>query len=438
MPSPATADRRAIWSWCLYDFANSPFTTLVVTFIFASHFADVMAADHYLASGQATDKEHATALGTGLWATGVLVTALVVAILSPLMGTLADRGGFRTVFLLGSTVVAVVGSFALFLIQPDKVFWALTAFVVANIAFEMGMVFYNAFLPDIAPADQIGRISGYGWGLGYGGGLLALVVALLLPAVPWFGITLNSGEHVRASNLLVAIWFVVFSIPIFLWVREDKSRISKAGNVIAESYRQLRETFAEIRKYRQIVRFLVARLVYNDGLVTIFAFGGIYAAGTFDFTLQDLLIFGVVLNVTAGLGAAAMGVLDDRIGGKKTIAISIWGLTIATLIAVLAPNRTLFWVAGILIGIFSGPNQAASRSLLGRFVPPDKENEFFGFFAFSGKATAFLGPMLLKILTEQFGSQRVGISILLAFFVAGYLLLLGVDEEEGKRAAGRT
>jgi UMF1 family MFS transporter len=310
--------------------------------------------------------------------------------------------------------------------------------VVANIAFEMGMVFYNAFLPDIAPPDKIGRISGYGWGLGYGGGLLALVVVIILPAIAWFGIARNSGEHVRASNLLVAIWFVVFSIPIFLWVREDKSRISRKGAIVAEGYRQLRETFVEVRKYRQIVRFLLARLVYNDGLVTIFAFGGIYAAGTFDFTVQDLLVFGVVLNVTAGLGAAAMGVLDDRLGGKKTIAISICGLMVATLIAVLAPSRPLFWIAGILIGIFSGPNQSASRSLMGRFVPPDKENEFFGFFAFSGKATAFLGPLLLKVVTEQTGSQRLGVSIVMIFFVAGLLLLRWVDEDEGKRAAARS
>jgi len=441
MPSPATADRRTVWSWCLYDFANSPFTTLVVTFVYASYFANVMGADHYLAVGSATTEKEAEALGTALWARGVTLTAVAVALLSPLMGTVADRGGFRKLFLLASTAVAVAGSLALFRIGPDRVFLALAAFVVANIAFEMGMVFYNAFLPDIAPPAKIGRVSGYGWGLGYAGGLLALIVALVAlvqPEVPWFGFSKEGAENVRATNLLVAIWFAVFSVPIFLWVREDKSRISLKGRILTESYRQLRETFVEVRKYRQVVRFLLARLFYNDGLVTIFAFGGIYAAGTFGFTGEEVLVFAIVLNVTAGLGAVAMGVLDDRLGGKRSIEISVWALLAATLVAVLAPNKVWFWAAGIVIGIFSGPNQASSRSLMGRFVPPDKENEFYGFFAFSGKATAFMGPFLLGVLAAQFGSQRVGISVVIFFFVAGLVLLRWVDEDEGKRAAARS
>jgi UMF1 family MFS transporter len=437
MPRPSTEDRRAVWSWCLYDFANSPFTTLVVTFVYATFFANVAAADHYLAAGVAGSDAEARALGTSLWARGVTITALAVAALSPFMGALADRGGLRKSFLLGSTAIAVAGSAALYFITPDRVFVALAAFVVANIAFEMGMVFYNAFLPDIALPERIGRVSGFGWGLGYLGGLLALVVALVTlvqPEVPWFGVSTENGENIRATNLLVAIWFVVFSLPVFLWVEEDKSRVSKPGKILKDSCRQIVETFSEIRKYRQVVRFLLARLVYNDGLVTIFAFGGIYAAGTFGFTFSEILVFGIVLNVTAGLGAVAMGFLDDRIGGKKTIQLSIVALAAATLIAVLAPSKPLFWLAGILIGIFSGPNQASSRSLMGRFVPPDKENEFFGFFAFSGKATAFMGPALLGFLTARFGSQRLGVAIVLFFFVLGSWLLSRVDEDEGKAA----
>jgi UMF1 family MFS transporter len=178
-------------------------------------------------------------------------------------------------------------------------------------------------------------------------------------------------------------------------------------------------------------------MIYNDGLVTIFAFGGIYAAGTFGFSFQEIMIFGIVLNVAAGTGALIMGVFDDRLGGKTTIQVSNGVLTLAVLMAVLAPDKAMFWAAGILVGFFAGPNQSASRSLLGRFVPEEKENQFYGFFAFSGKLTAFMGPLLLGILTRAFDSQRAGVAVLVLFFIAGGLLLSRVDEQEGKAAARR-
>jgi UMF1 family MFS transporter len=237
--------------------------------------------------------------------------------------------------------------------------------------------------------------------------------------------------------LLVAVWFLVFSLPLFLWVHEDRSRISPGGAVLTDTVAQLKATFAQVRRYRQIVRFLVARLIYNDALVTIFAFGGIYAAETFGFTLEQVLIFGIVINLAAGAGAIALGFLDDAIGGKRTIIVSLIGLLFATGLATVATSATWIWVAGVAIGIFSGPNQAASRSLMGRFVPAHAENEFFGFFAFSGKLTAFIGPFLLGLLTDISGSQRVGVSVVLVLFVIGLLLLLGVDEHEGRAAAAQ-
>jgi UMF1 family MFS transporter len=419
-------DRRAIWSWALYDFANSPFTTLVVTFIYPVFFAQAIVGDEIL--------------GTTLWSRAVTITALVVAALSPILGAFADRGGYRKEFLFLTTTGCVVCTTALYFVHPGSVTTALIWFVFANIAFEMGMVFYNAFLPDIAPPQRIGRISGHGWALGYAGGLLALVlalVALVQPEVPWFGLSTELGQNIRATNLLVAAWFVVFSIPIFLFVKEDESQASGKGKIVRDTLTQLKRTFHEISRYRQIIRFLVARLIYNDGLVTIFAFGGIYAAGTFGFEMRDILIFGIVLNVTSGIGAFALGFLDDWLGGKRTIQITLVGLIVASLLAVLAPNRFWFWVSGILIGIFVGPNQAASRSLMGRFVPPDKENEFFGFFAFSGKLTAFLGPLLLGILTAAFDTQRAGVAIVIVLFAIGLGLLSFVDEKEGIQVAAR-
>ena len=423
MASADTARRREIWSWALYDFANSPFTTLVVTFVYATYFTQAIADDPI----------H----GTALWSRGVTITALVVALASPVLGAIADRGGYRKRFVLLSTLVCVVATALLYRVMPGQVVAALVLFVVANIAYEFGTVFYNAFLPDIAPAGRIGRVSGLGWGVGYFGGLLALAVALVgfvQAENPWFGFSREAGENVRATNLLVAVWFLVFSLPLFFWVREDRSRASPAGRVVADGMRQIVRTFREVSRYRQTVRFLIARLIYNDGLVTIFAFGGIYAAGTFGFTIEKVLIFGIVINIAAGAAAILMGYLDDAIGGKRTIIVSLIGLIGATTLAMTATSEAWLWVAGILIGIFTGPNQSASRSLMGRFVPKSVENEFFGFFAFSGKLTAFVGPFLLGVLTDWSGSQRVGVSVVLVLFVVGLALLLAVDEEEGARA----
>lgn len=416
--------RRAIVSWALYDFANSPFTTLVVTFIYATYFTQAIADDPI----------H----GTALWSRGVTATAIIVALTSPLLGALADRGGYRKLFVVLATVVCAVGTALLYFVLPGQVLAALLILVVANVAFELAGVFYNAFLPDIAPPGRIGSVSGLGWGLGYFGGLVALVVSLVgfvQPDTPWFGFSKEAGENVRATNLLVAVWFLVFSLPLFLWVREDRSRVSPGGAVLGDTIAQLKSTFAQVRRYRQVVRFLAARLIYNDALVTIFAFGGIYAAETFGFTLAQVLVFGIVINLAAGVGAIALGFLDDVIGGKRTIVLSLIGLMLATALATVATSPTWIWVAGVAIGIFSGPNQAASRSLMGRFVPAHAENEFFGFFAFSGKLTAFVGPFLLGLLTEISGSQRVGVSVVLVLFLIGLGLLLTVDEREGRAAA---
>ena len=428
-------DRTTIAAWCTYDWANSAFTTLVVTFIYSTYFVQAFADD--------------PDTGTAFWSRGIVVSSILIAVLSPVLGAAADRGGARRKFLIISTLVCVAATTVLAFITPDQsnaVLTALTVFVIANVAFEVGMVFYNAFLPAVVSPERIGRVSGYGWGLGYAGGLVCLVVALLvfvgLPGSdPLLALSTEDAFNVRATNLLVAGWFLIFSLPIFLWVRDSAkgARVSigvpeTGRSPLRQAFTDLKVTAQKIRHYRQLIRFLLARLVYNDGLVTVFAFAGIYASGTFDFTQSDIIVFGIVINVAAGLGAWVFGIMDDRRGGKSTIMVSLVALSVATLIAVLAPGRPWLWVAGIGIGIFAGPNQSASRSLMGRFVPERHQSEFFGFFAFSGKATAFLGPLLLGILSEAYG-QRVGVSVVVLFFLAGGALLWTVDEKEGIEAA---
>jgi len=416
--------KLTVFSWSLYDFANQPFATLIVTFIYGTYFTQSIANNEII--------------GTELWSRGITITGILVAILSPIMGAMADRGGFRKIFLVFWTWVTILGSIMLYRILPGQIYPALFWFILGNVGFEMGGVFCNAYLPDIAPYDKIGRISGYGWSIGYVGGLLALMLSfifLIHPETPWFGFSRDLGQNIRATNLLVATWFAVFSLPTFIWVRENPGLTRERKKILSHSFNQMLTTFREVKKYRHLVTFLLARLIYNDGLITIFAFGGIYAAGTFHFTMNEIFIFGIVLNITAGMGAFMMGFLDDILGGKKTIQISLIGLIVAVILAISTTSKVVFWVAGILIGIFSGPNQASSRSLMARFVPKDKENEFFGFFAFSGKATAFMGPFFLGVFTTLFHTQRAGISVVLFFLILGSYLLIKVDEKEGIRLA---
>ena len=413
--------KKTVFVWSLYDFANSSFTTLIVTFIYAAYFTKAIAENEII--------------GTALWARAVSLTALFVAFASPIMGAIADKSNLRKTFLVFMTYICVFGSIMLYFAMPGEVMKALTWFVIANIGFELGGVFYNAYLPEIAPENKIGRVSGYGWSFGYVGGLLCLVMAMIgfvNPETPWFGFTKEAGENIRATNILVAVWFSIFSLPMILTLKtKTKEKFTKSEFNILSVINELVHTFKKIKKYKQVLKFLIARMIYNDGLVTIFAFGGIYAAGTFGFSFEEIMIFGIVLNVTAGIGAFIFGFMDDKLGGKITIQITLIALIFAGLLAIFAQSKLYFWIAGILVGIFSGPNQAASRSLMGRFTPSSKENEFYGFFAFSGKMTAFIGPLFLGILTELFDSQRAGVSIVVVLFILGFFLLRSVNEKDG-------
>ena len=406
----------------MYDFANSSFANNVTTFIYAAFFTKVIAENEIV--------------GTALWSRGVGIIMLIVALLSPPLGALADQGGYRKRFLMFATLLAVIFTALLYFPQQGQVTFAIAIYIIACICFEMGTVFYNAFLPDIAPPERIGRISGQAWGVGYFGGLLSmavLMVGFISAETPWFGLSKETHEHIRATNIGVAIWFAIFSLPAFFYLPEPPARQTGDKLSLAASYRRILQTFRELQRYREIFKLLLARLVYNDGLVTVFAFGGIYASGTFGFTFEEVLFFGIIVNIAAGIGAWCFGYLDDRLGGKLTIQITLIGFVIAATIAVVPQEKIWFWIAGILVGLFAGPNQSASRSLMGRFVPQNKETEFYGFYAFSGKATAFLGPLLMGVLTQAFQSQRIGMATVGLFFIVGGLLLRTVDEQKGIR-----
>ena len=422
-----TKKNKSILGWCFYDFANSSFTTIVVTFIYSAFFADYIVGN--------------SSLGQIYWGNAVTVCAIIIAILSPIMGAIADQGGLRKTFLFIWTMICIIFSVLLYFPTKGDIYFALGVFIVANVAFEMGCVFCNAYVPTLTTKKNMGKISGYGYAFGYLGGLLALVVGLVtiaLPDQPMFGITTENGQNFRSMNLLVAIWFFIFSIPTFLWLKKDNKKNHINKNLIKNSFKQLSISYKDIKKYKNTVRFLIARLFYNDALITIFSFGGIIAKGVYNFNLEKMLIFGITLGVSAGIGAYFMGFVDDKIGAKKTIQYSNLLLLIATCLVVFVDNENIFWIAGILVGLSSGPNQSSSRSLMSRFTPKDKQNEFFGFFAFSGKITAFLGPFLLAQVTHisllyfdvsNETAQRLGVSVVLLLLILGSVMLSFVNEE---------
>jgi len=423
-----TKDNKTILGWCFYDFANSAFTTIVVTFVYSAFFSDYIVGD--------------SSIGQVYWGNAITICAIIIALLSPIMGAVADQGGYRKTFLLFWTCVCIIFSVLLFFPKAGDIYTALFLFIIANVAFEMGIVFCNAYVPLISNKDNMGKISGYGYAFGYLGGLLALVVGLLtiaLPEQPMFGISTEYGQNYRSMNILVALWFFIFSIPTFLWLDKDDRKRKLNSKLLKDSFNQLFNTFSDIRKIKNTVRFLIARLFYNDALITMFSFGGIIAKGVYDFNLEKMLIFGIVLGVSAGIGAFLMGFIDDKIGPKKTIQISNFLLIIATCLVVFVDNEMIFWFAGVLVGFSSGPNQSSSRSLMSRFSPEKKQNEFFGFFAFSGKITAFLGPFLLAQVTyialtyfdfSGVAAQRLGVSVVLVLLLLGSYILHFVDENE--------
>lgn len=416
--------RRAIFSWCLFDWATNSYPTVITTFIFAAYFTRAVAE---------TPEQ-----GTFLWGQATGLAGLAVALTGPILGAIADRAGARKPWIFWFSLVCIAASAALWFVAPtsDHVMRALLLVALAALGYEYAGIFYNAMLPDLAANGRTGRLSGWGWAAGYGGGLLCLVVALfaLVQAdPPPFGLDPEQAEPVRATALLVALWYLAFMIPFFLWTPDRPRTVVPMARAVREGLAELRRLLRDIRQYGTVVRFLLARMFYTDGLVTLFAFGGIYAAGTFGMSFAEIIQFGIAMNVTAGLGAFLFAWVDDWIGPKRTILITLLCLIGFGIGVLLVESVLWFWILALTLGLFVGPAQAAGRSLMARLTPVGKEAEMFGLFALSGKATAWAGPMLLGWATFAFDSQRAGMATILVFFVVGLLVLLPLKEPAARR-----
>jgi len=412
-----SASKRAIAAWCLYDWANSSYVTVITTFVFAAYFTQKVAVD--------------VVTGTAQWGYAISLSGFAIAVGAPVLGAIADRTGRRKPWLALATIAILFATLGLWFIKPDPdyVLAALVLVALGNFCFEVGQVFYNAMLPELVERERIGRVSGWGWGLGYAGGLTCLglvLVGFIQNDQPWVGLDPEAAEPLRASALVVTLWFAVFSLPLFLMTPKEPDRTIPLSRAVAEGIGSLLRTIRNVREHAAVARYLLAHMIYADGLNTLFAFGGIYAAGTFGLDFSELILFGIVINVTAGLGAALFAWVDDWIGPKKTILIGLTGLLVLSTALILVDSKTMFWVFGIPLGIFFGPTQAASRSLMAHLAPVGLRAEMFGLYALAGKATAFFGPALLAFATTAFDSQRMGMATILLFFIGGGLLLMAV------------
>jgi len=407
--------RREIVSWCLYDFSSSTFNTLMITFIFNFFFVNVIADD--------------PRSGTVMWGAALNISAVVVALSMPVLGAIADFSGRKKAFLIVAALQSILFTTLLFFVGPGQATLAIILFIFANIGFESANVFYYAFLPELTDNRNIGRVSGAGFFTGYMGGLLSLGLGLLMVR-EW--LPTENYLNVRATILLVAVWFLVFSLPMFLLVRERAPRRkAPLGEYAREGFRRLGRTIGHLGTFREPAKLIVARMIYNDGLVTVIAMAAIYAGAVLGMELEEVLLMGIALNVAAGIGAFAFGFVDDRIGGKKTIMITLVALIIAGIIGIRADTVQGFWVAATLIGLMMGPNQSASRSLLARMVPDQKQTEFFGLFAFSGKLSSLLGPLVYASVVGATGDHKLAMSSIIAFFALGLVALMFVREREG-------
>ncbi|MEH6360395.1 MAG: MFS transporter [Amylibacter sp.] len=437
------ASNKAIWGWMAYDWAAQPFHTLLVTFIFAPYFASAVASD--------------PVTGQSMWGYTTAIAGIILAICAPLLGAYADTIGPRKPWIMLFSVLFVFGSLPLWLAVPgmDNATLILAIFAVGLIGVEFSQIFVNAMLPELGTKEEIGRISGTGWGLGYAGGVIALFIMLLFLAenkegvtllgkAPLFGLDTEMREGTRSVGPLTAIWYVIFMVPFFLWVPDTK-RIAKAEKAVSNALKQLGETLRTLPQNVSLFAYLGSSMFYRDALNGLYTFGGIYAVGVLGWSVVQVGIFGIIAAVTGAIFCWIGGFLDRAFGPKKVIIVCILVLIFVCTLIVgtsretffsvpLAADSTLpdrlFMMCGALIGAAGGIIQASSRTMMVFQANEERMTEAFGLYALSGRATSFLAPGLVALFTDLTNSQRLGILPIIVLFLIGLVLLIWVDPKE--------
>ncbi len=446
------SQRKRIWGWYFFDWASQPYHTLLVTFVFGPFFASIATA---FFMEQGLNETAADAQAQSLWSACLTITGLIIGFGAPVLGAMADTVGKRLPWILFFSALYVVGAAGIWWTNPDgsNLMWALVTFGVGFIGAEYALIFINSQLPSLGSKAEVGKISGSGFAFGYAGGLVALTIMLvffleqpngrtLVGLEPAFGLDASAREGARFVGPFAAIWFAVFMIPYFLWVRDLGP--GRRGRGFADALRLLRASVSNLGNRRSLLTYLGSSMLYRDALNGLYGFGGTYALLVLNWDIVRVGVFGIIGALSAAAFSWIGGRMDGRFGPKPVIVGAIVGLTVVCITIVSMDREQIFWmpidqgsslpdqvflVCGALIGGLGGTLQAASRSLMVRHTDPDAPTESFGLYGLSGRATAFLAPALVWTATEMSGSARIGISPVIGLFLIGLVLLLWVKAE---------
>ncbi|KAB2909223.1 MAG: MFS transporter [Ignavibacteriales bacterium] len=398
-------ERKKIFVWTLYDFANTSYSIIVVTFLYAIYFKETVNQN--------------AAEGDFYWGLGTSISMLITAFISPILGAAADFSSTKRRFLTFFTIMCIISTALLYFVGPGEVLLGLVLFITGNIGFEAALIFYDSFLPEITHPKNFGRVSGYGYAMGYLGSLFSLLI--LFPFIKM--------ELVRESFPVAALFFLLFALPTLILLKDKRKEEGKSGDYFVIGVKRVWDTLKHLKKYKNLAIFLLSFFFFIEGVNTIIFFSGIYASSTLGFTKQELIIFFITVQGTAILGSVIFGVIADEIGRKKTLLITlfIWLITVGG--AYIVTEKFWFYVVGLLAGTAMGSSQSTARALMSDLTPPDKKTEFFGFYSFFGKSSAVIGPVVFGYISSETGNQRLAILSLLFFFLMGIAILSFVREE---------
>ncbi|NKK43087.1 MFS transporter [Rhizobium leguminosarum] len=441
---PPKATEKGIWGWMFFDWAAQPFFTVVTTFIFGPYFVSRLTDDPV--SAQTT------------WSNMATISSVIIALLSPVLGSIADQSGARKPWIGFFAIIKIASLFCLWFAAPGSpVVYPVIFMILASISAEFSIVFNDSMMPRLVGKHEVGKLSNTAWGLGYLGGIIVLIAVVTLLAAspetgktilgldPLFGLNPETGQDARITGPISAVWYLIFILPMFFFT-PDVGRGLPFGIAVRSGLRELRNTLGELRERRGILTFLIARMIYQDGVNGLLILGAIFAAGMFGWATIEIGIYGIILNVVAIFGCLIAGRVDKSVGSKVTVVISLTMLLLATIgIISTGPGYTLFGLMplptadsgglfgtaaekayilyGLLIGLAFGPVQASSRSYLARSVSPEEAGRYFGIYALSGRATSFMATLLFSLMTYMSGSPRLGMATLILFLAGGLVLL---------------
>jgi UMF1 family MFS transporter len=426
------ATTRERWAWYLYDFGNSAYAAVVLLAVYSAYFKGAVVGG---------------AKGSQLWGIAVGIAMLIVAITSPFLGALADFTGAKKRFLGFYTAMSCLFTALLFFVHKGDVFLGMLFFILAEVGYRSAQVFYNALLPEIAYPEEMGRVSGNGWAVGSVGGIICLFV--VLPLIMFIG----GDVVVRLSLIITALFFALAALPLFLWLpeRAQPQKLPPGENFLTLAFKRLSSTFRTVKTFKEFVKFMIAFLIYNDGILMTMDFASILGAVLFNMQQQELIIFMIIVQITSVAGAYLFGLVANDFGGKRSLIVSLLLMIVPVVWLYFTRSRLVFYIIGGLAGFALTGVQSVSRTMVGTFSPEGKSAEFYGFFAVAGRTSSFIGPTIFGLLVawstrwfeahgqttliaEQSG-HRFSLSSIVVFLVVGLVLLLFVNEKRARQAA---